>query len=74
MANRQTSTDGIELDLILPLEKFCERFSDLTTEPRMRWLIFNRAANGLETSGAIVRRCDRWHVVVPRYRDWLLSA
>jgi hypothetical protein len=73
-AEPQTPADDIRLDDIMKLEPFVERYSDLVNEPQMRWLIFNRFANGLAASGAIVKKGGRWHVVVPRMKNWLLSA
>jgi hypothetical protein len=66
--------DDLRLDDILTLEAFCNRYSDLTNEARMRWWIFNRETNGLAASGAIVKKGGRWHVVPPRMKHWLLSA
>lgn len=66
--------DDIRLDDIPTLEAFCNRFGDIATESRMRWLIFNRKNNGIERAGAIVKRAGRWHVVLPRMKDWLLRG
>jgi hypothetical protein len=74
MAAKTLPPDDIGLDDIQTLEKFCERYSDLADESRMRWLIFNRDSNGLAASGAIIKKVGRWHVVVPRMKNWLLSA
>jgi hypothetical protein len=74
MAAKTLPTEDIDLDDIQTLEAFCNRFGDIATESRMRWLIFNREANGLAASGAIIKKVGRWHVVVPRMKNWLLSA
>jgi hypothetical protein len=67
-------TDDIRLDDFVELSRFLERFPDIADEPRMRWWIYNRRANGIEEAGAVVKRTGRWYVVVPRLRDWMLRS
>lgn len=59
---------------ILDLDSFLRRYPDLASEARMRWWIYRRKPNGLESSRAIIKRAGRWYVVVPRLRAWLLSG
>jgi hypothetical protein len=40
----------------------------------MRWWIYNRKANGLEISGAILKKGGRWFVILPRMKTWILRA
>ena len=49
-------TDDIGLDDIQTFDAFCKRYPDITNEARLRWWIYHRASNGLEKSGAIVKR------------------
>jgi hypothetical protein len=65
--------DDIGLDDIQTFDAFCKRYPDITNEARLRWWIYHRASNGLEKSGAIVKRAGRWYVVVPRMKNWILS-
>jgi hypothetical protein len=64
----------IGLDDIQTFEAFCKRYPDIANEARLRWWIFNRQANGLQSSGAVVKKSGRWLIVVPRMKDWLLQA
>lgn len=66
--------DDIRIEDIKSLEAFIEKYPDFTNESRMRWLIFNRKSNGLEASGALIKRAGRWFVVVPRMKSWLLNG
>ena len=74
MPNASTAVpaDDINIEDIKSLDSFIEKNPDFTNEARMRWLIFNRKSNGLEASGAIIKRAGRWFVVVPRLKNWLL--
>lgn len=62
------------MDDVIPLNVFAERHSDICTMPQLRWWIFNRHENGIESGGAIVKKAGRWYVVVPKFRDWLLAG
>jgi len=73
-ASTQTKATPPDLDGMMVIKSFCARYPDLVTEPQIRWQIFNREINGLSESGAIVKKGGRWVVVVPRYRDWILSG
>ena len=67
-------THDIGLDEIQSLDAFCNRYPDIANEARLRWWIFHRQANGLQKSGAIVKKAGRWYVVVPRLKDWILQS
>lgn len=66
--------DDIGLDDIQTFDAFCKRYPDIANDARLRWWIFHRKTNGIEKSGAIVKRGGRWYVVVPRLKNWLLQA
>ena len=68
------SADQVALDDIQSLDAFCKRYPDVANEARLRWWIYHRTVNGLQDSGAVVKRAGRWYVVVPRLKDWLLHA
>ncbi len=72
----QPSAGDLDLDLddILSLEAFVRRYGDLADEARLRWWLFNRRANGLESSGAVVKKAGRWFFIPKRVKDWLLRA
>ena len=54
------------------VKQFAERHSFLT-EPSLRFQIFNRASNGLESSGAIVRLGRKILIDEERYFAWVDS-
>ena len=74
VADARSDYDDVRLDDIKSLDAFCEKFPDIADEPRIRWWIFHRKSNGLEASGAIIKRSGRWFVIVPRMKNWLLRA
>jgi len=63
----------IGLEDIVSFDVFVKKHSNIANESRLRWWIFHRKSNGLEASGAIIKRAGRWFVVLPRFRNWLLS-
>jgi len=65
--------DDIALEDIIFLEAFHKQHPNIANEARLRWWIFHRKSNGLESSGAIIKRAGRWFVVVPRIKAWLLA-
>lgn len=64
----------ISLEDIKSIDAFLAQFPDIANEPRLRWWIFHRKSNGLEASGALIKRSGRWYVVVPRLKAWLLTG
>ena len=62
------------LDDLMQVPRFVKRYPDLTSENHIRWLIFKRDLNGLNSSGAIIKRAGRWYVNIPRFRAWLLAT
>jgi hypothetical protein len=68
-------TENLQPEDIMPLDAFLtsERTNHLATESRIRWQIYKRKENGIDRSGAIVKRGGRWYVVVPRYLQFLLN-
>lgn len=63
-----------ELDDIMALTPFVQRYPDLISEQQIRWQIFKRTQNGLADSGAISKRGGKWYIVIPRFRQWLLDS
>lgn len=63
----------ISLEDIVSFDAFHKQFPNIANESRLRWWIFHRKSNGLESSGAIIKRAGRWFIVVPRLKTWLLS-
>jgi len=61
------------LDDVMRLTQFCKRYPDLLTEKQLRWALFKREFNGLQDSGAVVKRGGKWFVVVPNIRAWVLG-
>lgn len=61
------------LDDVMALRQFLKRFPDLLTENQVRWLYFHRKINGLEQSGAVIKRNGRLFVVLPKMRTYLLE-
>ena len=72
--NTPIALDDISIEDIKALEAFVKKNPELVTEPRLRWWIFHRKTNGLEESGAVIKRAGRWYVVVPRLKSWLLAG
>ena len=68
-----TSAADIDLKDIVSFDAFHTQYPNIANESRLRWWIFHRQSNGLEASGALIKRAGRWFVVVPRLRNWILS-
>lgn len=62
------------MDDICTLKYFCGAYSHLATENQIRWWIFNRHANGIESAGGVVRKSRRWYVNVPKLKAWILAG
>ncbi len=43
------------------------------TNGGLRWMIFNREANGLAESGALLKVGKRRYIDLPKFLDWLRS-
>ena len=67
------AANDVDLKDITLLETFAEQYPHIANESRLRWLIYRRKSNGIEASGALLKRGGRWYVVTPRLRDWLLQ-
>ena len=65
--------DGIGLEDILSFDAFHKQFPNIANESRLRWWVYHRRSNGLEASGALIKRAGRWFIVVPRIKAWLLA-
>ena len=62
------------MDDIQTLQYFIEHNSHLASENQVRWWIFNRETNGIESHGAIVKKGRRWYVNLPKLREWILEG
>ncbi len=62
------------MDEVSSLKYYLNNHPNIANENQMRWWIFNRDSNGIETSGAIVKKQNRWFVNPPKMREWLLQG
>jgi hypothetical protein len=63
------------LNEILRFKDFCRLYPSLiVSEAAGRALIFHSATNGLDEAGAILRKGRAIYVVLPRFKEWLLSG
>lgn len=67
-------TVDVHANDFLTVRAFAQSFPNHGTESSLRWIIFNSSLNGLDESGAIVRRGRRVFIVVPRYLAWLAGS
>ena len=72
----EAATDGNQTQTlgICRLNAFCEQHPEIATEWQMRWWIAHRQQNGIEASGAVVKKVGRWWVNPPKLRDWILEG
>ena len=63
--------EAIRPEDVLPVSTLVANFPNLGSAGSIRWQIFCAGQNGLEESGAIIRRGSRVFVVLPRYMRWL---
>ena len=62
------------MDDIYTLKQFINAFPNAITEAQVRWWIFNRNFNRIESAGAVVKKEGRWYVNGPRMRHWILEG
>lgn len=62
------------MDDVSTLQHFCKDHPNVATENQMRWWIFHRDSNGIESSGAVVKKGGRWYVNIPKLREWILAG
>ena len=72
MSHLAATTNLAPSRMLLTVKQFAERHSFLT-ESSLRFQIFNRASNGLESSGAIVRLGRKILIDEHRYFAWVDS-
>lgn len=63
----------VDLELCL-LSRYLLANPHIFTEQQARWWLFNRKKNGIERSGAMIKKGGRWYVNVPRLREWILAG
>lgn len=68
------ATSELHPDDFLTVRAFVSKHPNHGTQSSLRWIIFNSSLNGLDESGAIVRRGRRVFIVVPRYLAWLAGS
>ena len=54
-------------------EKFLEDNQSLFTESQLDWLIRQRANNGLNDSGALMKISNRWYIHTDKFTQWFSS-
>ena len=64
---------NIDLKDIETLTDFAENYPQLGLYETWRYRIKNRYINGLQDSGALVKKDDRWWVIKPRLIPWWLG-
>jgi hypothetical protein len=62
------------VDDILHINIFLKRYPDVLTPGQLRWFIFHRDTNGIESSGAVFMKGRRWYVCLPKLREWMLAG
>ena len=68
--------EEIGLSDVVPLAIFIQRMQErgLASENQVRWIIRNRATNGLSVAGAVLQPGGRQlYIVLPRWEKWLLQ-
>ena len=53
---------------------FAAKYPDLMSITQLRWILARRAENGLQASGAVVRKGRSLWIDASRFRDWLCSV
>ena len=61
----------LSIDDIVRLPIFVKRYPHVISEASLRWLIYNRKTNGLESSGAVKKINGSWYIVLPRLVAYL---
>ena len=67
--------EQIGLADVVPLSLFIEHMQErgLASENQIRWIVRNRATNGLSESGAVLQPGGRQlYIVLPRWQKWFL--
>jgi len=56
-----------------PKEQFIANHHWLFTEHQFDWFIRQRANNGLDASGALMKISNRWYVHTDKFTQWFTS-
>ncbi|HIN76485.1 MAG TPA: hypothetical protein EYM96_09920 [Rhodospirillales bacterium] len=54
-------------------EQFIADYQSLFTERQFDWFIRQRANNGLDESGALMKISNRWYVHTDKFTQWFSS-
>ena len=54
-------------------EKFLEENQSLFTKRQFDWFIRQRANNGLDESGALMKISNRWYIHTDKFTQWFIS-
>jgi hypothetical protein len=54
-------------------EQFIEKHKSLFSKAQVEWLIRQRANNGLNDSGALMKISNRWYVHTDKFTQWFSS-
>ena len=54
-------------------DQFLKEYESLITESQLEWLIRQRANNGLNDSGALMKISNRWYVHTDKFTQWFSS-
>jgi len=54
-------------------EQFIADYKSLFTERQFDWFIRQRANNGLDASGALMKISNRWYVHTDKFTQWFTS-
>ena len=66
--------EEVELGDIEPMTDFAREYPKLGTYETWRYRVKNRHANGLEESGALTKKDDRWWIIKSRLKSWWLKS
>jgi hypothetical protein len=69
-----SSTDDTTLDDFMSVSAFIKRYPDLATTNKIQWWLFRKEHTGILRADAMVKRCGRWYVCVPRFKNWLANG
>lgn len=63
----------LSLDDIITIDELVEANNKLLTKPQLQWLCKQRRQNGLEASGAILKRGRKLYIRKKEFTQWFLS-
>jgi len=63
----------MQLNEFMQKEQFIADHQSLFTKRQFDWLIRQRANNGLDDSGALMKISNRWYVHTDKFTQWFSS-